>query len=134
MLLIDEVNIDENNVSHGKYTIRGDEFFVQGHFPGHPIVPGVILCEIMAQSCSLLVGKGMIGYIPMYAGIENMHFKASVFPGDTIEITSKIRDHRANLYFVDAQSSVRGKVVCKGSISFALITKEQLEASSKGSK
>ena len=55
MLLVDEMEIDENGVAHGKYHVRGDEFFLNGHFPGHPVVPGVILCEIMGQSSSILV-------------------------------------------------------------------------------
>jgi 3-hydroxyacyl-[acyl-carrier-protein] dehydratase len=131
MLLLDEVEIDENNISHGKYAIRGDEFFLQGHFPGFPVVPGVILCEIMAQSCSLLIGKGIIEYVPMYAGIDNMHFKASVYPGDTLEITSRITASKGKMYFVDSEATVKGKTVCKGSISFALIPKDQLLASRK---
>ena len=49
MLLLDEVTADEDT-AHGKLTITGEEFFLKGHFPGNPVVPGVILCEILAQS------------------------------------------------------------------------------------
>ena len=58
MLLLDEVELLEEDgqpVSVGKYTVRGDEFFLQGHFPGNPIVPGVIQCEMIAQSAVALL-------------------------------------------------------------------------------
>lgn len=54
MLLVEEAEIVDG-VAHCKYTIKEDEFFTRGHFPGNPIVPGVIQCEIMAQSCAVLV-------------------------------------------------------------------------------
>ena len=67
MLLVEEAEVEEvegkdgeiKKVSHGKYHVRGDEFFLQGHFPGNPIVPGVILCEMMAQSTCVLLQDAM---------------------------------------------------------------------------
>ncbi|MCI2082048.1 MAG: 3-hydroxyacyl-ACP dehydratase FabZ [Bacteroidales bacterium] len=128
MLLVDEAIIDGDGTVHAKYTVRGDEFFLQGHFPGHPVVPGVILCEIMAQSCAILVGDKIKEYIPMYAGINNVHFTASVFPGNTIDVSAKIIAQKGKMYFVTASASVEGKVCCKGEIAFALVEKETLMA------
>ncbi|MBQ1857706.1 MAG: hypothetical protein II142_05910, partial [Bacteroidales bacterium] len=61
MLLVEECDMDENGVGHAKYRIKEDEFFTRGHFPGNPIVPGVIQCEIMAQSCAVLVKDDIPG-------------------------------------------------------------------------
>ena len=58
MLLLDEA-YEEDGYAHGIYTIKGDEFFLDGHFPGFPIVPGVILCEILAQSTAVLLKDRM---------------------------------------------------------------------------
>ncbi|MBR1821766.1 MAG: beta-hydroxyacyl-ACP dehydratase, partial [Clostridia bacterium] len=58
MALLDEAALLEDGAAEGVYTVRGDEFFLRGHFPGNPVVPGVIQCEMLAQStCVLLIGQ-----------------------------------------------------------------------------
>lgn len=129
MLLLDSVELETktdangNEVlySYGSYQVRGDEFFLQGHFPNYPVVPGVIICEIMAQSCALLLGEEIKTKLTFYTGIDNVRFKGQVRPGDVIKTKSYIVDRRKSLIFVRAEASVDGKVCCKGDLSFALI-------------
>lgn len=121
MLLVDEAEIDSEGVTHARYRIREDEFFCQGHFPGNPLVPGVIQCEIMAQSCALLVKDAIVGKTTLYSGIDNVRFKNPVRPGDLCEVTARLNGKRANMFFCDAELRVEGKLCCKGSLSFALV-------------
>ena len=69
MLLVDEAYTDEEGKSHGRYTVRGDEFFLQGHFPGTPVVPGVILCEMASQSACAMMADKLGEKLPLFAGI-----------------------------------------------------------------
>lgn len=121
MLLVDEIELDEDGVAHGKYRVRGDEFFLQGHFPGNPVVPGVILCEIMAQSCALLMGDQLKGKTPMYTGLNNVKFRNPVRPGDLIEITAHVERQKMNFYFTKAEARVDGKLCVCGDLSFAVV-------------
>lgn len=121
MLLVDEMTLDDNHIAHSKYTIKEDEFFLKGHFPDAPIVPGVILCEIMAQSCALLMKDDLIGKLTLYTGIDNVRFRNGVYPGDTVEVEAELTDHKMNIYVCRARLSVNGKLCVKGDLSFALV-------------
>ena len=89
MLLVDSSCMkDEGVVS--EYTIKEDEYFTRGHFPGNPIVPGVILCEIMAQGSVLLFKDKLVDKIALYAGMDKVRFRRTVRPGDTVKVYSKI--------------------------------------------
>lgn len=121
MLLVDEIDIDEQGVGHARYRIKEDEFFCQGHFPGNPIVPGVIQLEIMAQSCALLVKDDLPGKTTLYSGINNARFKGMVKPGDLCEVTTWLTSKRGPMYFCSAELRVNGKLCCKGDLSFALV-------------
>lgn len=120
MLLIDEIDVDEEGVCHAKYRIKEDEFFCEGHFPGNPIVPGVIQCEIMAQSCALLVKDEIQDRMTLYTGIDNVRFKHIVKPGDLCEVTARLKSKRGTMFFCEAVLTVGGLLCCKGDLSFAL--------------
>lgn len=130
MLLLDSVErteTDEGTVSRGKYLVRGDEWFLSGHFPGNPVVPGVILCEILAQSaCALLVGKTGEGVTPMFTGMEGVRFKSPVRPGDTFETECRITRAKHPFYFATGTGSVGGKVCVKAEFSFALVSGDKV--------
>jgi 3-hydroxyacyl-[acyl-carrier-protein] dehydratase len=121
MLLIETAFIDEEGVAHCTYRIKEDEFFTRGHFPGNPLVPGVILCEIMAQSCAILVKDEIPGHLTLYAGIDRVRFKNAVKPGDLCEVSATLVERRGQLFFCSAKLTVNGKLCCKGEPSFALV-------------
>ena len=90
MLLIETAEMGEDGVATATYTVRGDEFFLRGHFPGNPVVPGVILCEIIAQGACTLFGEEMKGKTPLYTGIDKVRFRRMVKPGDTILVLGDV--------------------------------------------
>ena len=121
MLLLDEAEKVEDT-AHGVYHVRGDEFFLQGHFPGNPVVPGVILCEIMAQSaCVLLQDQMAEGKTPMYTGLNNVRFKSPVRPGDTFETRCRITRAKPPFYFAEGQGFVGDRLCLKAEFSFAVV-------------
>jgi 3-hydroxyacyl-[acyl-carrier-protein] dehydratase len=121
MLLVDEMELDAEGVCHAKYLVKENEYFCSGHFPGNPIVPGVIQCEIMAQSCTMLVKEHIKGKITLFSGMDNVRFKQIVRPGDVCQVEARLVNSRGMIFFCQAVLSVGGKLCCKGDLSFALV-------------
>ncbi len=120
MLLLDEVR-EEDGTAVGIYRVRGDEFFLKGHFPGNPIVPGVILCEILAQSaCVLMKDKMGQGQLPVYTGLNGVKFRSPVRPGDCVEARCSIKRAKHPFYFAEGTVSVDGRLCVSAEFSFAL--------------
>lgn len=120
MLLLDEVRL-EGEEAHGSYTVRGDEFFLQGHFPGRPVVPGVILCEMLAQTACVLLGGGLKeGQLPVYTGLDHVRFRTPVRPGDKVETCCALTKARGAFYFAKGKVTVDGKLCAEAEFSFAV--------------
>jgi len=125
MLLIDEA-VRDGETARGKYFVRGDEFFLRGHFPGAPVVPGVILCEILAQSaCVLLADRMSGGGLPLFTGMNNVRFKNTVKPGDTIETECVLTRSKPPFYFAEGSVRGGGRLCVKAEFSFAIIENAQ---------
>lgn len=120
MLLLDDVE-EVDGVAVGHYNVRGDEFFLQGHFPENPIVPGVILCEIMAQSACVLMKDAMVdGKLPVYTGLNNVKFRSPVKPGDCIETQCTIKRAKHPFYFAEGKVLVGDRLCVSAEFSFAI--------------
>ena len=124
MLLLDQVTLADDGTARACYRIPEDPYFCEGHFPGNPIVPGVILCEIMAQSCFPLFMEDLPGNLALYRGLDTVKFRSTVKPGDDCEITARLIDHKGNIYVCDAQLSVAGKRAAQARITVALVPQE----------
>ena len=124
MLLVDRSELTEDGVV-SEYTIPDDPYYTQGHFPGNPIVPGVILCEIMAQGSVLLFQDKLQYRMALYAGMDKVRFKKSVHPGDKVIVRSRIGNCRGLFLSVDAAAYVNDEICASGQLSFMLIDKNK---------
>ena len=127
MLLVDEayVEYDEKegcNVSHGKYHVTGDEFFLKGHFPGNPVMPGVLICEALAQAGAVAIlgldeNKGKTAY---FASMDKVKFKKKVLPGDVLMLEVELVKIKGPFGIAKAKATVDSKVAVSGEFTFAL--------------
>lgn len=124
MLLVDEVELVDGK-ARGKYHVRGDEYFLQGHFPGNPVVPGVIQCEMLAQSACVLLAGAAAGKTPLYTGLDKVKFRGQVKPGDTFETECEITRQFRNFYFAKGTGTVNGRVCVSAEFSFALVDSQE---------
>ena len=120
MLLLDEAHLAEDGSAYGKYTVRGDEWFLDGHFPGNPVVPGVVQCEIIAQASCVLFADALRGKTAYYAGMDKVRFRRMLRPGDTLEITAQLLRSKMNVYVVKGEARVDSELCASGEFSFII--------------
>jgi len=109
-----------------KKTFHADDYFFAGHYPGNPIVPGVVQCEAAMQAGAILLTRifdkdDMIGRLPVVAKMEKVRFREMVRPGDTLMLEVKFRDKVAGVYFMQAKATVNGKTSVQFDVACALV-------------
>ena len=115
MLLVDEVVEQTEKRIVCKKTFSAEDFFLQGHFPGFPLVPGVILCECCLQSGAILLSQFTPndGSVPVATRIDGAKFKRMVRPGETIEIDVTLNEVVSTAYFMTGKVTVNGKLAAR---------------------
>lgn len=103
MLLLDSVEFVDG-ISVGEYVIKGEEWFLQGHFPSKPIVPGVMLCEMMAQSSCMLMADRIDGKLTLFAGMDKVRFRDVAEPGDRLRFECELEAEKAGFFIVNAKT------------------------------
>lgn len=121
-LLIDRIVEFEDSVRVvGIKNVSANEPYFQGHFPGRPVMPGVLIVEAMAQCGAVFAKKSTGGVLPgktvFLVGVNEVRFKQMVLPGDTLRIEMRSYKRKRPLWIMDGTVTVNGKVVATGQIS-----------------
>jgi 3-hydroxyacyl-[acyl-carrier-protein] dehydratase len=122
-LFLDEVMVLEpGSRVVARKRVREDEWFLTGHFPGRPIMPGVIIVEAMAQTgaVAVLADEANRGKLALFAGINDVRFKRMVLPGDELELICEVERMRGPVGRGKATATVDGELAARGTLMFAV--------------
>jgi 3-hydroxyacyl-[acyl-carrier-protein] dehydratase len=129
-LLVDEIVEGEPGVRCvALRTLRDEDFWFAGHFPGNPVMPGVLIVEALAQTATIAAASAALedpgasqgGKIGLFAGIDKVRFKRVVRPGDTLRLEAEITVFRGPVGKATVKATVDGDLACRGELMFAVV-------------
>ena len=122
-LMVDRIiELEEGKRAVGIKNVSSNEPFFQGHFPGHPIMPGVLIMEALAQVGAVLILKmpGYAGYLALFAGLDDVKFKRQVIPGDQLRLEVELIKFRKTFGVAQGKAYVGEALVAEGTLKFFL--------------
>lgn len=123
-LFVDEVTALQPGLSgSGLWRLTGDEWFFAGHFPGRPTLPGVLMCEAIAQmgAIAVLTDERFAGKLPLFGGLDSARFRRQVGPGDTLELHVELGRMSSRAGKGTGTAVLNGQVACECELMFVLV-------------
>ncbi len=127
-LLVDRIlELEPEKRAQGYKNVTINEEFFEGHFPGHAVMPGVLVCEAMAQVAGVLLLSmtGNAGKLAYFGGMDRVRFRKPVLPGDTLVTDVELLAVKGNIGRVKAIARVDGDVAAEGEFMFALVSRDK---------
>ena len=123
-LFVDEIlAIDPGRSATGRWDLTGDEWFFPGHFPGRPTLPGVLMCEAIAQvgALAVLLDERFAGKLPLFGGLDNARFRRQVGPGDSLELTVELSRLSARAGKGKGRAVLGSEIACECDLLFVVV-------------
>ena len=127
-LFVDEIlALDPGRSASGLWRLTGEEWFFAGHFPGRPTLPGVLMCEAIAQvgAIAVLTDPKYAGKLPLFGGLDGARFRRQVVPGDTLELSVELTRMSARAGKGSGKATLNGDTACECELMFVLVNAEQ---------